>query len=65
MNSVSRRFVSDFFGVPFQRLSTGGFARWNRDWLATWKHPRFDRRVEGLMMHPTRMANPNVSRAFI
>jgi hypothetical protein len=44
--------VGDVFGVPFEGMTTDEFARWNHDWLATWKHPRFKVGYRNLTYQP-------------
>jgi len=44
--------VGDIFGVPFEGMSTDEFAKWNRNWLATWKHPRFKVGYRNLVYQP-------------
>jgi len=44
--------VSDLIGVPFERMTTEQFADWNRQWLKTWKHPRFQVGYRGLIFQP-------------
>jgi len=44
--------VSDLFGVPFEGMTTDEFADWNRKWMSTWRHPRFNRPVSQLTYQP-------------
>ena len=44
--------VRDLFGVPFEGMTTDEFAKWNRDWLANWKHPRFKTGYQKLAYQP-------------
>jgi phosphoglycolate phosphatase-like HAD superfamily hydrolase len=44
--------VSDLIGVPFEGLTPEQYADWNRKWLDTWKHPRFDVGYRGLTYQP-------------
>jgi len=44
--------VGDLFGVPFEGMTTDEFAEWNRNWLASWKHPRFKVGYQKLVYQP-------------
>ena len=46
------QIVGDVFGVPFESLTTSAYAKWNRDWLAQWKHPRFQTGYGNLTYQP-------------
>ena len=44
--------VGDIMGIPFEGMSPDEFAQWNRKWLATWKHPKFDVGYRDLIYQP-------------
>jgi len=44
--------LGQLLAVPFGGITTNDFARWNRQWLNTWKHPRFGVGVKQLVYQP-------------
>lgn len=44
--------VGDLMGVPFEGMTTTEFEDWNRNWLKTWKHPRFGVGYQDLIYQP-------------
>jgi phosphoglycolate phosphatase-like HAD superfamily hydrolase len=44
--------VGDVLGVPFEHLKTDEYAAWNRRWLDSWKHPRFNVGYRRLVYQP-------------
>ena len=44
--------VGDIMGVPFEGMSPDEFAEWNKNWLATWKHPKFGVGYRDLIYQP-------------
>ena len=44
--------LGQLIAVPFGGMTTDAYAAWGRDWLKTWKHPKYKVGVEGLIYQP-------------
>jgi phosphoglycolate phosphatase-like HAD superfamily hydrolase len=51
-NMAIETLVSDLMAVPFGGMTSDEYAQWGRQWLASWKHPKYKVGVEGLIYQP-------------
>jgi len=51
-NMAIDTLVGDLMGVPFGGMTTEEYAAWGRQWLASWKHPKYKVGVKGLIYQP-------------
>jgi phosphoglycolate phosphatase-like HAD superfamily hydrolase len=51
-NMAIETLVSDLMAVPFGGMTSDEYDEWGRQWLASWKHPKYKVGIKGLIYQP-------------